>query len=104
MREERVYDWGIKAGFRVTQFVLLSKNNSFPTHTLTHLHKRPFCHPPDPPNASVAGPAAAAAEPCPGEGANASGVLQKKNSGNAKNRPTDRTHGCKEQKMSQQME
>lgn len=42
-----------------------------------------FCHPPDPPNASAAGPAATAAGPSPGEGAKASRVLQTKNSGNA---------------------
>lgn len=45
------------------------------------MHKKLYCHPPDPPKASEAGPAATAEGPSPGEGANASRVLQTKTAG-----------------------
>lgn len=47
-------------------------------NTHTHTRSTLFCHPPDPANASAAGPAATEPGPSPGEGANASMVFQKK--------------------------
>lgn len=57
----------------------------------SHLHRQPF-HPPDPANASAAGPAATAAGPSPGEGANASRVLQTTTAGTQKTSRHTNTH------------
>lgn len=101
--------WKQKQLYNIIKATTAFTSTSTSIHPHTHLHKKLFCHPPDPPNASAAGPAATAAGPSPGEGANASRVLQTKTAGtqtqNITPGPTHRqTHGCKEQKMSKQME